>query len=225
MLLKRSDWLNAYNCVQLADSANCCTGSHDTAATCPPSGVTDYDFFSMFRLNKFHHKLTYFSTCSTEDACPDSYVYAYDESSGTALWTCPDSASPDYTLTFCPWRGIAIDNQPKNLNFVSHTLAPLFSLSCIQFFMYMYHLYVKTLWAFPRIENYSPSTSWWGATAVQTAKECSHNHFLFNKAPWISSAYGRSAGFFVQQRVVRSQIVSGHQTSCGRAGRSPSIKL
>ncbi|KAJ3982034.1 thaumatin [Lentinula detonsa] len=65
-----------------ADSANCCTGSHDTAATCPPSGVTDYDFF--------------------KDACPDSYVYAYDESSGTALWTCPDSASPGYTLTFCP---------------------------------------------------------------------------------------------------------------------------
>ncbi|KAH7877662.1 thaumatin family-domain-containing protein [Lentinula edodes] len=65
-----------------ADSANCCTGSHDTAATCSPSGITDYDFF--------------------KDACPNSYVYAYDESSGTALWTCPDSTSPDYTLTFCP---------------------------------------------------------------------------------------------------------------------------
>ncbi|KAJ3872331.1 thaumatin family-domain-containing protein [Lentinula edodes] len=64
------------------DSANCCTGSHDTAANCSPSGITDYDFF--------------------KDACPNSYVYAYDESSGTALWTCPDSTSPDYTLTFCP---------------------------------------------------------------------------------------------------------------------------
>ena len=26
-----------------------------------------------------------------EDNCPDSYVYAYDESSGTAIWTCPGS--------------------------------------------------------------------------------------------------------------------------------------
>ncbi|KIK69293.1 hypothetical protein GYMLUDRAFT_214396 [Collybiopsis luxurians FD-317 M1] len=66
----------------VADSPNCCTGSHSTAATCPPSGVTDYDFF--------------------KNACPDSYVYAYDESSGTALWTCASSGAPDYTLTFCP---------------------------------------------------------------------------------------------------------------------------
>ncbi|KIK58552.1 hypothetical protein GYMLUDRAFT_45181 [Collybiopsis luxurians FD-317 M1] len=65
-----------------ADSPNCCSGSFSTPQTCPPSGVADYDFF--------------------KNACPDSYVYAYDESSGTALWTCPASASPDYTLTFCP---------------------------------------------------------------------------------------------------------------------------
>ena len=37
-----------------------------------------------------------------EDACPDSYVYAYDESSGTALWTCPAASNADYTITFCP---------------------------------------------------------------------------------------------------------------------------
>ncbi|KAF5380261.1 hypothetical protein D9757_008239 [Collybiopsis confluens] len=65
-----------------ANSPNCCTGSHNTAATCAPSGVSDYDFF--------------------KNGCPDSYVYAYDESSGTALWTCPASNSPDYTVTFCP---------------------------------------------------------------------------------------------------------------------------
>lgn len=31
------------------DSPNCCTGSHNTAATCPPSGVDYYSFFSMSR--------------------------------------------------------------------------------------------------------------------------------------------------------------------------------
>ncbi|KAI5116722.1 hypothetical protein M0805_000831 [Coniferiporia weirii] len=65
-----------------SDSANCCTGSHNTAATCPSSGVADYSFF--------------------KGNCPDSYAYAYDESSGTALWTCDSTKESDYTLTFCP---------------------------------------------------------------------------------------------------------------------------
>jgi hypothetical protein len=30
------------------DSANCCSGSHDTAATCPSSQVAFYSYFSMF---------------------------------------------------------------------------------------------------------------------------------------------------------------------------------
>lgn len=34
--------------------------------------------------------------------CPNSYVYAFDESSGTALWTCDSGLKADYTLTFCP---------------------------------------------------------------------------------------------------------------------------
>lgn len=38
----------------------------------------------------------------TEDNCPNSYCYAYDESSGTALWTCDASLEADYTITFCP---------------------------------------------------------------------------------------------------------------------------
>ncbi|KAH7098331.1 Osmotin, thaumatin-like protein [Auriculariales sp. MPI-PUGE-AT-0066] len=64
------------------DSALCCSGSHNTPATCPPSGVTYYDHF--------------------KNGCPNSYVYAYDESSGTALWTCDaKNKKPDYTLTFC----------------------------------------------------------------------------------------------------------------------------
>ena len=37
-----------------------------------------------------------------ESNCPDAYAYAYDESSGTALWTCPTSSNADYTITFCP---------------------------------------------------------------------------------------------------------------------------
>ncbi|KJA25242.1 hypothetical protein HYPSUDRAFT_418893 [Hypholoma sublateritium FD-334 SS-4] len=65
-----------------ANSANCCSGSHNTPATCPSSGV---EFYSYFKGN-----------------CPNSYAYAFDESSGTALWTCDSSLNADYTLTFCP---------------------------------------------------------------------------------------------------------------------------
>ncbi|KZT04937.1 thaumatin-like protein [Laetiporus sulphureus 93-53] len=68
-----------------ANSPDCCTGSYGTAATCPSSGVSYYSFF--------------------KDNCPDAYAYAYDESSGTALWTCDASLNADYTLTFCPALG------------------------------------------------------------------------------------------------------------------------
>jgi hypothetical protein len=64
------------------DSPNCCSGSHNTADTCPPSGVSHYDYF--------------------KGKCPDAYAYAYDESSGTALWTCDSGKTADYTITFCP---------------------------------------------------------------------------------------------------------------------------
>ncbi|TFK52953.1 Osmotin, thaumatin-like protein [Heliocybe sulcata] len=65
-----------------ADSSNCCTGSHGTPGTCPASGVQYYNYF--------------------KSNCPNSYVYAYDEDSGSALWTCDSSKQTDYTLTFCP---------------------------------------------------------------------------------------------------------------------------
>ncbi|KAJ3875392.1 thaumatin [Lentinula edodes] len=65
-----------------ANSPNCCSGQFNTAATCPPSGV---EFYSYFKSN-----------------CPDSYAYAFDESSGTALWTCSSTLAADYTVTFCP---------------------------------------------------------------------------------------------------------------------------
>ncbi|KAK7683688.1 hypothetical protein QCA50_013064 [Cerrena zonata] len=64
------------------NSANCCSGSHNTAATCPPSGV---QFYSYFKNN-----------------CPNAYAYAFDEGSGTALWTCDSGRAADYTVTFCP---------------------------------------------------------------------------------------------------------------------------
>ncbi|KAJ3533062.1 hypothetical protein NM688_g7333 [Phlebia brevispora] len=65
-----------------ANSPNCCTGDHGTAATCPPSGVQYYSYF--------------------KDNCPDAYAYAYDESSNTALWQCDAGLAADYTITFCP---------------------------------------------------------------------------------------------------------------------------
>ncbi|KAI5115046.1 hypothetical protein M0805_001994 [Coniferiporia weirii] len=64
------------------DSPNCCSGQYDTAQTCPSSGV---EFYSYFKGN-----------------CPNTYTYAFDESSGTALWTCDSGLNADYTLTFCP---------------------------------------------------------------------------------------------------------------------------
>ncbi|KAJ7259685.1 thaumatin-like protein [Mycena rebaudengoi] len=67
---------------QNGNSPNCCTGSHNTPATCPPSGVRNYAYF--------------------KNNCPNSYAYAFDESSGTALFTCPSASHADYTVTFCP---------------------------------------------------------------------------------------------------------------------------
>ncbi|TFK75743.1 thaumatin-like protein [Pluteus cervinus] len=64
------------------NSGNCCSGSHNTPQTCPTSGVAYYSYF--------------------KNACPTSYAYAYDEGSGTALWTCDSARRADYTLTFCP---------------------------------------------------------------------------------------------------------------------------
>ncbi|KAH9856497.1 thaumatin-like protein [Lenzites betulinus] len=64
------------------NNPNCCTGTHVGPANCQPSGVAFYSYF--------------------KDNCPDSYAYAFDESSGTALWTCPSPMAADYTITFCP---------------------------------------------------------------------------------------------------------------------------
>ncbi|KAF8202615.1 thaumatin-like protein [Mycena galopus ATCC 62051] len=64
------------------NSPNCCTGIHGTQPTCPASGVRNYSYF--------------------KNNCPNAYAFAYDEPSGTALWTCPTNKNAAYTITFCP---------------------------------------------------------------------------------------------------------------------------
>jgi len=62
-------------------------------------GVTETNSF-LFPPNPFSTGVAYYSYFKSK--CPNSYVYAYDESSKTALFTCPSGSKPDYTLTFCP---------------------------------------------------------------------------------------------------------------------------
>ncbi|KAG7094841.1 hypothetical protein E1B28_005650 [Marasmius oreades] len=64
------------------NSANCCTGSHNTPETCPASGGAFYSYF--------------------KNNCPRFYAYAYGEHSRTALFTCDSKLKADYTLIFCP---------------------------------------------------------------------------------------------------------------------------
>eukprot|EP00253_Pinus_taeda_P027907 PITA_27907 len=52
----------------------CCTGDHNTSATCPPT-----EYSKVFKA-----------------ACPTAYSYAYDDASST--FTCSDAS---YTITFC----------------------------------------------------------------------------------------------------------------------------
>ncbi|KAI0710079.1 thaumatin-like protein [Earliella scabrosa] len=64
------------------NNPNCCTGSFNNPNTCKASGVAFYSYF--------------------KNNCPNSYAFAYDEPSGTALWTCASNLRADYTVTFCP---------------------------------------------------------------------------------------------------------------------------
>ncbi|KAI8986696.1 thaumatin-like protein [Trametes punicea] len=62
------------------NNPNCCTGTHDTPATCPPTGV---EYYSYFKGN-----------------CPDAQTYVYDIS--TSVLPCESAPQADYTITFCP---------------------------------------------------------------------------------------------------------------------------
>ncbi|KIL63444.1 hypothetical protein M378DRAFT_164517 [Amanita muscaria Koide BX008] len=64
------------------NSRNCCSGQFSTPDKCPASGVQFYNYF--------------------KGKCPKTYVFAYDEKSGNAIYTCPSSKSAHYTVTFCP---------------------------------------------------------------------------------------------------------------------------
>lgn len=82
----------------LANSPNCCSGQYDTPATCPSSGVAYYSYFS-----KCHHAVACLMVTDcpyAEDNCPNSYAYAYDDT--TSLFTCSSSLNAAYTVTFCP---------------------------------------------------------------------------------------------------------------------------
>ncbi|ORY88779.1 thaumatin [Leucosporidium creatinivorum] len=58
----------------------CCAGAYDKPETCPSANIPNYRWW--------------------KDNCPIAYAFAYDEASGTALFTC--SKQVDYTITFCP---------------------------------------------------------------------------------------------------------------------------
>jgi len=60
---------------------NCCTGIHDSAATCPSSGVQSYSYF--------------------KNSCPNAIVYTFDES-GQSVFSCSSAFQAGYTVTFCP---------------------------------------------------------------------------------------------------------------------------
>ena len=47
-----------------SNSSNCCTGSFASAATCPPSGVMYYSYFSAYVL--FNLKIFRFKTCAPQ---------------------------------------------------------------------------------------------------------------------------------------------------------------
>ncbi|KAJ7438160.1 thaumatin, partial [Mycena latifolia] len=64
------------------NSPNCCTGTHGTPATCPPTGVRNYAYF--------------------KSSCPNAYAYVYDDAGESPLESCASSKKAAYTITFCP---------------------------------------------------------------------------------------------------------------------------
>ena len=55
-------------CFAIANSPNCCSGSFDTAATCPSSGVEFYSFFSSHLSSHTHGS---FLTCMNRGKLPE----------------------------------------------------------------------------------------------------------------------------------------------------------
>jgi len=104
--------------LSLDDSANCCTGSHNTPAKCPSSGERIYSQIKFDVIWPCSTGVAYYKYF--KDNCPNSYAYAYDEASHTALWTCDSKKKADYTLTFCPSGGKLVEQPaggPENFDF------------------------------------------------------------------------------------------------------------
>ncbi|KAB5593955.1 Thaumatin-like protein 1 [Ceratobasidium theobromae] len=81
------------------NSAACCTGQYAAQGACPSSGVPFYDFF--------------------KKACPFTYAYPQDVTSGTSLQTCPGSSYADYTLTFCPPSALASSTASQSISAIA----------------------------------------------------------------------------------------------------------
>lgn len=102
-----------------SDSANCCSGSHGSAATCPPTGVAFYNYFSTHSRSPWP-SCGWLTDTAPEGNCPDAYAYAFDEGSGTALWTCNAALNADYTVTFCPY--VPFHDRNINIQYAMHLL-------------------------------------------------------------------------------------------------------
>ncbi|KAG8774384.1 hypothetical protein FRC12_002023 [Ceratobasidium sp. 428] len=70
-----------------ANSTNCCSGAFSTPETCPSNSIAFNDFF--------------------KGNCPDSFTFAFDEASGTALKTCDGSNQADCTYIGSSSAGVA----------------------------------------------------------------------------------------------------------------------
>jgi hypothetical protein len=72
-------------CTRYNTDQFCCRGAFGTPDTCV---VANWMASAQTYVNNLHA------------SCPREYSYAYDETAGGALQTCP--TGPDYTITFCP---------------------------------------------------------------------------------------------------------------------------
>ncbi|GAA5993739.1 hypothetical protein JCM5350_004813 [Sporobolomyces pararoseus] len=81
----------------------CCFGAHQLPEQCPSSAIPNYPWQDpALVLFPGTIPLTYFgiSNYRWKKNCPIAYAYAYDESSGTALFTCTKQVN--WMITFCP---------------------------------------------------------------------------------------------------------------------------
>lgn len=81
------------------NSLACCTGQYAAQGACPSDGVPFYNYF--------------------KSACPFTYAYPQDATSGTSLQTCPGSSYADYTVTFCPPSALASSTASQSISAIA----------------------------------------------------------------------------------------------------------